>query len=193
MKLVTYGEHKTPLRTRPALLWGEWILDIHDLTRLSTPLGIRIPRTIPTLAKNASSTLYVLAKGPKVLEDLKKLSGRIFNRIDPEKIPRIMEKLSEVKIRPPISRPPIIRDFYAFEDHVKAARARRGLQMQEEGYESPAFYYSNPAMLNGQDDQIPYPSYTKMLDYELEVACTIGKSGTTIRDEDVDIPIAASP
>src|SRR5213080_4915661 len=190
MKLVTYGEHKTPLRTRPALLWGEWILDIHDLTRLSTPLGIRIPRTIQTLSKNASSTLDVLAKGPKVLEDLQKLSWRIFNRIDPEKIPRIMEKLSEVRIRPPISRPPIIRDFYAFEDHVKAARARRGLQMPEEWYEFPAFYYSNPAMLYGQDDQVPYPSYTKTLDYELEVACIIGKNGTNIEEAEAESHIA---
>jgi len=190
MKLVTYSEHKTPLKTRPALLWGKWILDVHELTRVSAPLGIRIPRTIHTLSKNASSTLDVLAKGPKVLEDLQKLSWRIFNRIDPEKIPRTMEKLNEVRIRPPIYRPPIIRDFYAFEDHVKATRARRGLQMPEEWYEFPAFYYSNPAMLYGQDDQIPYPSYTKTLDYELEVACIIGKNGTNIREEEAESHIA---
>src|SRR6266702_749894 len=120
MKLVTYSEHKPPLRTRPALLWGEWILDIHELTRVSAPLGISIPRTIQTLSKNALSTLDVLAKGPKVLEDLQKLSWRTFNRIDPVTIPRTMEKLSEVRIRPPNSRPPLIRSFYAFEDQVKA-------------------------------------------------------------------------
>jgi len=190
MKLVTYSEPKTPLRTRPALLWGEWILDIHDLTRVSAPLDIRIPRIIHTLSENASSTLDVLAKGPRVLDDLQKLSWRIFNRIDPEKIPRTMEKLSEVRIRPPITHPPIIRDFYAFEDHVKGARARRGLQMPEEWYEFPAFYYSNPAMLYGQNDQIPYPSYTKTLDYELEVACIIGKSGINIREEEAETHIA---
>src|SRR5438876_769310 len=99
MKLVTYSEHKTPLKTRPALLWGKWILDVHELTRVSAPLGIRIPRTIHTLSKNASSTLDVLAKGPKVLEDLQKLSWRIFNRIDPEKIPRTMEKLNDWSAR----------------------------------------------------------------------------------------------
>src|SRR5881296_2544741 len=190
MKLVTYGEHKTPLRTRPALLWGEWILDIHDLTRVSAPLDIRIPRIIHTLSENASSILDVLAKGPKVLDDLQKLSWRIFNRIDPENIPRTMKRLGDEKIRDPISRPPIIRDFYAFEDHVRTARARRGLQMPEEWYEFPAFYYSNPAMLYGQDDQVPYPSYTKTLDYELEVACIIGKNGTNIREEEAETHIA---
>src|SRR5437899_12389676 len=119
MKLVTYSEHKTPLNTRPALLWGKWILDVHELTRVSAPLGIHIPRTIQTLSKNASSTLDVLAKGPKVLEDLQKLSWRIFNRIDPEKIPGTMEKLNEVRTWPPIYRHALICDSYHFDEHVK--------------------------------------------------------------------------
>src|SRR5207249_9464802 len=114
MKLVTYSEHKTPLKTRPALLWGKWILDVHELTRVSAPLGIRIPRTIQTLSKNASSTLDVLAKGPKVLEDLQKLSWRIFNRIDPEKIPRTKEKLKTEKNTTTINSTIIIRDYYSF-------------------------------------------------------------------------------
>jgi fumarylacetoacetate (FAA) hydrolase len=101
-----------------------------------------------------------------------------------------MKKLSEVRIQPPISRPPTIRDFYAFEDHVKAARAKRGLQIPEEWYEFPAFYYSNPTMLYGQGDEVPYPSYTKALDYELEVACIIGKGGTNIREEQAETHIA---
>ena len=62
--------------------------------------------------------------------------------------------------------------------------------MPEEWYEFPAFYYSNPAMLYGQNDQIPYPSYTKTLDYELEVACIIGKSGANIREEEAESYIA---
>jgi fumarylacetoacetate (FAA) hydrolase len=190
MKLVTYSEHKTPLRTRPALLWGEWILDIHDLPRVSVPLDIRIPRPTQTLSEKASSILDVLAKGPKVLDDLQKLSWRIFNRIDPERIPRTMRKLSEVRIRPPITRPPTLRDFYAFEDHVKTARARRGLQMPEEWYKLPAFYYSNPTMIYGHDDVIPFPSYTKKLDYELEVACVIGKGGMNILEQEAETHIA---
>lgn len=190
MKLVTYSEQKTPLRTRPALLWGEWILDIHDLPRVASPLDIRVPRPTRSLSEKASSILDVLAKGPKVLDDLQKLSWRIFNRIDPEKIPRTMKKLNEVTIRSPITRPPTLRDFYAFEDHVKAARARRGLQMPEEWYGFPAFYYSNPTMIYGQDDPIPIPTYTKTLDYELEVACVIGKGGMNIREDEAENHIA---
>ena len=31
--------------------------------------------------------------------------------------------LSEVDLRPPVLHPPSVRDFYAFEQHVRAARA----------------------------------------------------------------------
>lgn len=191
MKLVTYSEQKSPRRTRPALLWGEWILDIQDLRRVSAPLGIRVSRPVQTLSESAPSTLDVLAKGSKVVDDLQRLSWRIFNRIDPERIPRTMKKLSDVRIRSPIARPPTLRDFYAFEDHVKAARARRGLQIPEEWYEFPAFYYSNPTMIYGPDDEIPVPSYTKKMDYELEVACVIGKGGMNILEEEAETHIAA--
>jgi hypothetical protein len=41
--------------------------------------------------------------------------------------PRYRE--SEFQFLPPVLRPPSFRDFYAFEQHVKTCRARRGLEM----------------------------------------------------------------
>lgn len=73
-----------------------------------------------------------------------------------------------------------IRDFYAFEDHVRRARERRGLEMVPEWYEIPAFYYSGTANLFGSNDAIPYPSYSSEVDYELEVGAVIGKEGKNI-------------
>jgi fumarylacetoacetate (FAA) hydrolase len=85
--------------------------------------------------------------------------------------------LADVKLRPPVLHPPSVRDFYAFEQHVKTARSRRGLEMPPEWYEIPAFYFSNPAAIFGPDDEIPYPEGTRELDYELEVAAIIGGEG----------------
>src|SRR5436305_3876158 len=48
------------------------------------------------------------------------------------------------KFLPPITRPPAFRDFYAFEQHVRTARGRRGLDMVQAWYELPVFYFSNP-------------------------------------------------
>jgi fumarylacetoacetate (FAA) hydrolase len=86
-------------------------------------------------------------------------------------------RLDEVDLRPPVLHPPAVRDFYAFEQHVKTARASRGLEVPPEWYEIPVFYFSNPAAIYGPDDEIRRPPDTAELDYELEVAAVIGAGG----------------
>ncbi|WP_223701857.1 fumarylacetoacetate hydrolase family protein [Sutcliffiella deserti] len=94
--------------------------------------------------------------------------------------------LSEVRLLAPIPRPVSIRDFYAFEDHVKTARARRGLEVVPEWYEFPVFYFTNHLAIKGPDDIISVPDQCQSLDYELEIACIIGKEGKDISAEDAD-------
>ena len=86
-------------------------------------------------------------------------------------------RLADVRLLAPVPQPPSVRDFYAFEAHVKRARALRGLDMPPEWYELPAFYFSNPVAIFGPDDEVPYPEGTSELDYELEVAAVIGREG----------------
>jgi fumarylacetoacetate (FAA) hydrolase len=86
-------------------------------------------------------------------------------------------RLADVDLRPPVLHPPAVRDFYAFEQHVKTARALRGLEVPREWYEIPVFYFSNPAAIYGPEDEIPRPPDTSELDYELEVAAVIGANG----------------
>jgi len=62
--------------------------------------------------------------------------------------------------------------------------------MPQEWYEFPAFYYSNPHVIYGPEADIPYPSYTKTLDYELEVACIIGRGGIDIPEAEAESHIA---
>ena len=85
--------------------------------------------------------------------------------------------LEEVELLAPVLHPPSVRDFYAFEQHVKTARASRGLEVPEEWYRVPVFYFSNPQAVYGPEAEIPYPGGTEELDYELEVAAVIGADG----------------
>ena len=85
--------------------------------------------------------------------------------------------LADVVLRAPVLHPPAVRDFYAFEQHVKTARACAAQRCPPEWYELPVFYFSNPAAIYGPDDEIPYPEGTEELDYELEVAAIIGADG----------------
>ena len=89
-----------------------------------------------------------------------------------------------------VPKPRTIRDFYAFESHVRNARARRGLEMIPEWYEQPVFYFSNPNPIYADGDEIPYPSATSELDFELEVAIVIAKEGRNIPVNEADDYIA---
>jgi fumarylacetoacetate (FAA) hydrolase len=75
---------------------------------------------------------------------------------------------------PPILRPPAFRDFYAFEQHVRTARLRRGLDMTQAWYEIPVFYFSNPNSLVGDEEAIPVPAGSSELDFGLELGLVIG-------------------
>jgi fumarylacetoacetate (FAA) hydrolase len=79
-----------------------------------------------------------------------------------------------------------LRDFYAFEQHVKTANENRGRDVPKEWYQIPVFYFSNHTAIYGHEDEIPHPLYTQALDYELEVACVIGKSGHDIPAEQAE-------
>lgn len=89
----------------------------------------------------------------------------------------------EVKFHAPL-RPNTLRDAYAFEQHVKTANQNRGREVPAEWYKFPVFYYTNPNSIFGPGDKIPYPHFTNALDYELEIAIVIGKTGINIKAED---------
>jgi fumarylacetoacetate (FAA) hydrolase len=92
--------------------------------------------------------------------------------------------LEEARLHAPIPRPPTLRDFYAFEQHVRTANQNRGREVPENWYKFPVFYFTNPNSIFGPDEEIPYPTCTEALDYELEIAAIIGKAGVNIQPED---------
>jgi 2-keto-4-pentenoate hydratase/2-oxohepta-3-ene-1,7-dioic acid hydratase in catechol pathway len=48
----------------------------------------------------------------------------------------------------------------------------------------PIYYKGNHRSVYGPDEEIPYPSYTEELDYELEVACILGGRGRDLSERD---------
>lgn len=82
---------------------------------------------------------------------------------------------------PPVSS---IRDFYAFEEHVATCRRHRGLDVAPEWYKVPVFYFSNPASVIGQEDEVYAPRGSQALDYELELACVIAHECRDLPDDD---------
>ena len=80
---------------------------------------------------------------------------------------------ADLAFGPPILQPPSLRDFYAFERHVKTMWERRGGTVPEAWYRLPIFYFSNVSEIRGTDDPIWAPAASSELDYELEVAALV--------------------
>jgi fumarylacetoacetate (FAA) hydrolase len=86
----------------------------------------------------------------------------------------------------PLPLPPVasIRDFYAFEQHVKTCRAHRGLDMVPQWYQVPVFYFSNPIAVLGDGRPVKAPHGSQALDFELELACVVGTAARDLPADD---------
>jgi 2-keto-4-pentenoate hydratase/2-oxohepta-3-ene-1,7-dioic acid hydratase in catechol pathway len=91
---------------------------------------------------------------------------------------RLTYRRDDVRLLAPVSRPVSIRDCSAFLQHNLNMAGSRGLP--QVFYEIPAHYRASTTAVAGPEDPILWPSYTEMLDYELEFAVCIGKQGVNI-------------
>jgi 2-keto-4-pentenoate hydratase/2-oxohepta-3-ene-1,7-dioic acid hydratase in catechol pathway len=90
----------------------------------------------------------------------------------------------QVRLLSPLDRPPTLRDFFAFEDHMVNALGNLGQEVPREWYEAPSHYVTRSASVFGPDETGQWPAYTEKLDFELEFAVVIGKRGRNIPPED---------
>lgn len=89
--------------------------------------------------------------------------------------------VGETRLLAPL-RPRTLRDFLAFEGHLKNAFAGLGKAIPEEWYTVPAYYKGLPETVIGPGDEVPWPAYTAKLDHELELAAVIGREGKDISE-----------
>lgn len=158
MKLVTFEMDGT---TRAGLL-----LESNLVVDLEEASDGKLPNNMLALIETYDNYMsYIKGLGNLTLE-----SKGVYN-------------LAEVKLKAPLPTPRSFRDFYAFEQHVKSARENRGLEMVPEWYDIPVFYFSNHQAMKGTEEIIERPRKCEWLDYELEVACIIGREGRDITRE----------
>jgi 2-keto-4-pentenoate hydratase/2-oxohepta-3-ene-1,7-dioic acid hydratase in catechol pathway len=112
---------------------------------------------------------------------------------------------SAVRLHAPLPRPVQMRDFLCFEEHLRNSFARAiemaiagapdpaqaRTEMQASGrfaipavwYEIPIYYKCNRMAVIGPEDDVIWPRYASVLDYELEFAAVIGTQGVDIPRE----------
>jgi 2-keto-4-pentenoate hydratase/2-oxohepta-3-ene-1,7-dioic acid hydratase in catechol pathway len=84
----------------------------------------------------------------------------------------------------PLDKIETYRDFFAHEKHVEVGFIKRGEKIPEAWYEIPAYYKGATAGFIGHEAEILWPSYTDVLDYELELGMVIGLDGFNVREKD---------
>jgi len=89
-----------------------------------------------------------------------------------------------VELGCPIDKVNCYRDFYTHEKHVAKGFEKRGESIPPAWYEIPAYYKGPSTGFIGTNKEVPWPSYTEKLDYELEFGLVIGKDGMNIKAED---------
>ena len=90
---------------------------------------------------------------------------------------------ADIAFGPPVLRPPSVRDFYAFEGHVRTMWERRGGEVPETWYRLPVFYFSNASEIRGPDEPVWCPAASSELDYELEVAALVDTPAVDLSPE----------
>ncbi len=172
VKLATIGLGDGRERVAAVLDDGRRVVDLgsaHVLMR-----GGESPRL--------ASMMALIAGGEAALE----VAGELVEAAPEE----AMLGLSAVRLLAPIPVPPQIRDFLAFEQHLIGAFAMaerftgRSLEIPAVWYQQPIYYKANRFSVVGPDADVRWPSYSQLLDYELELACVIGKPGVDIAREE---------
>jgi 2-keto-4-pentenoate hydratase/2-oxohepta-3-ene-1,7-dioic acid hydratase in catechol pathway len=108
----------------------------------------------------------------------------------------------------PLPIPAQIRDCLGFEEHLKnafesaiklsamaaddpttaeqALRASGRFAVPDIWYQQPLYYKANRFSVAPSGKDILWPDYSKMMDFELEMACVIGKKGRDINKDNAD-------
>jgi 2-keto-4-pentenoate hydratase/2-oxohepta-3-ene-1,7-dioic acid hydratase in catechol pathway len=90
--------------------------------------------------------------------------------------------MEDIRLLAPLPRPRRLRDCLAFEKHVRQVRANRYLygwgkqrtdpskvEIPEAWYREPVYYKGNHFSVVGTDAAVNWPTYSRLIDYELEV------------------------
>jgi 2-keto-4-pentenoate hydratase/2-oxohepta-3-ene-1,7-dioic acid hydratase in catechol pathway len=97
--------------------------------------------------------------------------------------------LATVRLLAPVPVPRQMRDCLTFELHLRNAIAqtakKTGVErpFPEVWFKQPIYYKANRFSFVGHETDVVWPKYSNHMDYELELACIIGKTGKDIAPE----------
>src|SRR6516165_357466 len=191
MKLCTF-EIKTALgrHQRLGAVLEEGILDLNsacawDHARMCKCPAHRLAdaKVPPTMLKFLQGEHYSITAAHRTVKSVqdKLRAGAVPQGPNEE---TLLFQPHDVTMKAPLPVPTSMRDFYAFEQHVKKGFEKRGEPMPQEWYDMPVYYKGAHWSIIGPDEDVHWPCFTEKFDYELELAIVIGKRGRNISEQD---------
>ena len=194
MKLVSFRV-RTPVGTftRVGAIHGQQVVDLNmayvrwladqQETQPQRLANAQVPPTMLEFLEGGDSTLAAARRAKDYVTTLslsvKGPSGET-----------ILYSVTDVQLLAPLPNPSSLRDFIAFEDHIAATSKKRGQPIPPEWYKAPVYYKGNHRTIIGPDETLSWPLDTTKLDYELELACVIGRQGRDITERRAEDYIA---
>jgi fumarylacetoacetate (FAA) hydrolase len=148
---------------------------IYNLKECAAGLGIKLPNRMRRFLRGGEELVNQAWQVEQAIKE-----GKITSYIDDP----------DLRLLAPIPNPPSCRDGYAFRQHVETARRNRGVEMIPEFDQYPVFYFTNHNAIFGQGEVQVEEDHLQKLDFELEAAVVIGKTGKNISAKDADSFIA---
>ena len=194
MKLVSFRV-QTPVGAFPraGALHGRAIIDLNmACTRMLADQGEEQPcrlahAMVPTTMRE------LLEGGPSAMARARQAFDYAVKLSDSAHGPEgetICYQPEQVRMMAPLPNPTSLRDFIAFEEHIAATSKKRGQPIPPEWYKAPVYYKGNHRTIIGPDEDLLWPLETTKLDYELELACVVGRKGRDISERDAQHYIA---
>jgi 2-keto-4-pentenoate hydratase/2-oxohepta-3-ene-1,7-dioic acid hydratase in catechol pathway len=157
MKLVTYRHNET---VSCGVLTERGVVDIP-----STWPGSGSPRTV----------LQILERGPSCLAQISEFCASVKKAVPVE----------SVTLLAPLPRPGKLLALAGnYAEHIKEASLNRGFELglsdSPRQSTTPRPFLMPSSVVSGPGDIIPWPAYSKEIDYELELAVVIGKQAKCI-------------
>lgn len=143
-----------------------------------------------------ASMLSLIEAGPAALASAERARARGAHRL----------RSGEFKLRAPIPLPPQIRDAMCFHKHIRqsqiaqvrrraresgdaqrlaeAERFAANYQLPEVYLRQPTYYKSNRFAVGDPESEVVWPSYSQLMDFELELGSVIARRGKDIAKAD---------
>ena len=172
MKLATFLTRDGERRIGAVNTGAAHVVDLARASALADPHSTRFFTNMLTLIDSGEEGLR---------------HARTLESLSPEEA---VVGLDAVRLLAPLPVPRSIRDCLVFEEHLINYNAQRAkitgqtpTQVPDDWYERPFYYKGNRFSVVGTETEIDWPAYSSHIDFELEIACVVGRKGVNIGRE----------